>query len=101
MMTSSNGNLFGVTGPLCGKFSGHLWISLTKASDTENLMFSVIYAWKKGWINSRVAGDLRRHGARYYITVMISMKSRVCAASTGTHYTKSLWIIDPNFEKHM
>ena len=35
MMTSSNGNIFRVTGPLCGEFSGHQWIPLTKASDAE------------------------------------------------------------------
>ena len=33
MMTSSNGNIFRVTGPLCGEFTGHRWIPLTKASD--------------------------------------------------------------------
>ena len=35
MMTSSNGNIFSVTGPLCGEFTGHRWIPLTKASDAE------------------------------------------------------------------
>ena len=35
MMTSSNGNIFCVTGPLCGEFTGHQWILLTKASDAE------------------------------------------------------------------
>ena len=35
MMTSSNGNYFRVTGPLCGEFSGHRWIPLTKASNAE------------------------------------------------------------------
>ena len=30
MMTSSNGNLFRVIGPLCGEFTGHCWIPLTK-----------------------------------------------------------------------
>ena len=35
MMTSSNGNIFRVTGPLCGEFTGHRWIPLTKASDVE------------------------------------------------------------------
>ena len=35
MMTSSNGNIFHVTGPLCGEFSGHRWIPLTKASDAD------------------------------------------------------------------
>ena len=32
-MTSSNGNIFHVTGPLCGEFSGRRWIPLTKTSD--------------------------------------------------------------------
>ena len=35
MMTSSNGNIFRVTGPLCGEFIGHRWIFRTKASDAE------------------------------------------------------------------
>ena len=34
MMTSPNGNIFRVTGPLCGEFTDHRWIPLTKASDT-------------------------------------------------------------------
>ena len=33
VITSSNGNIFRVTGPLCGEFNGHWWIPLTKASD--------------------------------------------------------------------
>ena len=35
MMTSSNGNIFRVTGPLCGEFTGHRWISRTKAIYAE------------------------------------------------------------------
>ena len=35
MMTSSNGNIFRVTGHLCGEFTGHRWIPCTKASDAE------------------------------------------------------------------
>ena len=35
MMTSSNGNIFRVTGHLCGEFTGPRWIPRTKASDTE------------------------------------------------------------------
>ena len=34
------------------------------------LMFSLIYAWKNGWINTRDAGDLRRHRSHYGVTVM-------------------------------
>ena len=35
MMTSSNGNIFRVTGHLCGEFTGHRWIPLIKASEAE------------------------------------------------------------------
>ena len=35
MMTSSIGNIFRVTGLLCGEFTGNRWIPLTKASDAE------------------------------------------------------------------
>ena len=35
MMTSSNGNIFRVTGPLCGEFTGNRWIPHTKARDAE------------------------------------------------------------------
>ena len=34
-MTSSNGDIFRVTGLLCGEFPGPRWIPLTKASDAE------------------------------------------------------------------
>ena len=34
-MTSSNGNIFRVTGHLCWEFTGHRWIPRTKASDAE------------------------------------------------------------------
>ena len=34
-MTSSNGNIFRVTGPFWGECTGHRWITLTNASDTE------------------------------------------------------------------
>ena len=35
MMTSSNGNIFRVTGPLWGESTGDRWIPLTKASNAE------------------------------------------------------------------
>ena len=34
-MMSWNGNIFRVTGPLCGEFTIHWWIPCTKASDVE------------------------------------------------------------------
>ena len=35
MMASSNGNIFRVSGPLCGEFTGPRWIPRTKASEAE------------------------------------------------------------------
>ena len=35
------------------------------------LMFSLICAWIKGWVNNREAGDLRRHRVHYDVNAMI------------------------------
>ena len=35
IITSSNGNTFRVTGPLCVELTGDRWIPLTKTSDTD------------------------------------------------------------------
>ena len=92
MMTTSNGNIFRITDPLCGEFTGHRWIPLTKAGDVElwcflwsapspvnsphkgrwrgALMFSLICAWLNRWVNNREAGDLTRHRAHYDANVM-------------------------------
>ena len=40
-MTSLNGNIFRVTGHLCGEFIGHRWIPRTRASDTELSCFFI------------------------------------------------------------
>ena len=70
-MTSSNGNIFRVTGPLCGEFTGHRWIPLTKASDAELWCFLWSAPWINGRVNNSEAGDLRRHRAYYDVIVMI------------------------------
>ena len=36
----------------------------------EALMFSLMCAWTKRWVNNREAGDLRRHQAHYDTSVM-------------------------------
>ena len=41
----------------------------TKASDAEPWCFFNC-AWKNSWVNSREAGDLRRHRAHYDVSVM-------------------------------
>ena len=70
MMTSSNGNIFRVTGPLCGEFTGHWWIPRTKASDTELWCFLWSAPWINSWVNNREAGDLRPHRTHYDVAVM-------------------------------
>ena len=67
MMTSSNGNIFRVTDPLYGEFTGHL---PKKKPVTRSLMISLISASANGWLNNRGASDLRRHRAHYDVTVM-------------------------------
>ena len=42
MMASSNGNIFRVTGPLCGEFTDNRWIRRTKASDAKIDVFFVL-----------------------------------------------------------
>ena len=70
MMTSSNGIIFRVTGPMCGWFTGHRRISLTKASDPELWCFLWSAPWINGWVNNREAGDLRRHCGYYDVIAM-------------------------------
>ena len=66
-MTSSNGNIFCVTGPLGGEFTGPRWIPRTKASDADLWCF----LWSFDWINNGEAGDLRRYRAHYDVIVMV------------------------------
>ena len=43
-----------------------------------SLMFSVICAWINGGVNSREAGDLRRHDTHYDVIVMILVQVIAC-----------------------
>ena len=63
MMTSSLGNIFHVTGHLCGKFTDHQWIP-------RILMLSLICIWINGWEINGEAGDLRRHRPHYDVIVV-------------------------------
>ena len=76
MMASSNGNIFRVTGPLCGEFTGHRWIQPHKGQWRGALMFYLICVWIYGWINNREAGDLRRYRAQYDDIVMIEFTAK-------------------------
>ena len=72
MMTSSNGNIFHVTGLLCWEFSGHRWISPLQRPVTWS--FDVLFDlhWTNRWANNGDAGDMRRHHTHYDVIVMIA-----------------------------
>ena len=66
MMTSSNGNIFRVTGHLCGEFTDLRWIPHTKASDAELWWFlwsankRLIKQWRGWWLET-LSRPLWRH----------------------------------------
>ena len=68
MMTSSNWNIFRVTGHLCGEFTGPRWIPRTKASDAELWCFFDLRLNKRsskqswGWCFDTLSRPLWRHG---------------------------------------
>ena len=61
MKTLSNGNIFHVTGHVCGEFTGHRWITRTEASDAALWCFLS---------SVPETGDLRRHRAHFDVAVM-------------------------------
>ena len=69
MMTSSNGNIFRVTGPLCEEFTGHGEFP-TQRPVTRNFDVFFDLRLNNGWVNNREAGDLRRHSGHYDVSVM-------------------------------
>ena len=71
MVTSSNGNIFRVTGLLCGEFAGLPVNSPHKGQWRAALMFSLISACTNGCANNRYAGHLKHHRAHYDVIVML------------------------------
>ena len=64
-MTSSNGNIFRVTGHLCGEFTVY---GEFPAQRTVTRSFDVFFDLR--WVNDCEAGDLRGHRAHYDVIVM-------------------------------
>ena len=101
MMTSLNGNIFRVTGPLPVR-GIHRWPlnSPRKGQWRGALIFSLINALKSGWVNNRDAGDLRRHRAHYDVIAMNKdlTLSPACVSLIWYFYTTTgnVWII-PSF----
>ena len=90
MMTSSNGNIFCVTGHLCGEFTGPRWI-LHKGQWRGSLMFSLKCVWINDWVNNREAGDLRRYRAHYDVSVMFCFHDVMSLRGNALWTTSPLW----------
>ena len=75
MMTSSNGNIIRVTGPLCGEFTDEF-----ASQKPVTRIFDVFFhlCLKNGWVNNRETGDLRRHRAHYDVIVVMAEYSERC-----------------------
>ena len=108
MMTSSNGNIFLLTGHLCGEVTGHRWILHTKANDAE--MFSLICVWMNGWVNQSwgwwfetPSRPLWRHSnviPRHYqvpcgmhVNIIVSYVWRVRWATSGSEGHGTGWMV--------
>ena len=80
MMTSPNGNIFPVTGPLCGEFTGHQWIPLRKASDVS---FDLS-------LNTGFSKQLR---CRWFETLSFSLWRHCKNWSSTMNIYSALWIL--------
>ena len=89
MIMPSNGNIFRVTGHLCGEFAGY------KGQWRGALMFSFICAWMNGWVNNREAGDLRRHRVHYDFIVIriINTLDETVGWHSATLLLYQLWLV--------
>ena len=76
-MTSSNGNIFCVTGPLCWEFTGP---GEFPAQRPVTRSFDVFFDLRRinDWVNNREAGDLRRYRGHYDVIVMDGEYILVC-----------------------
>ena len=90
MMTSSNGNIFRVTGHLCGEFTGLSVNSPHKGQWRGALMFSLICVWSNGWANNREAGDFRRSCVHCDVIVMITVKKIKAQPTTYAYRLRCL-----------
>ena len=86
MITSSNGDIFRVTGHLCGEFTVPRWIPRTKASDTEFWCFFFCLRLNKPlskqwwcWWFKRLSRPLWRHcNGRWLQILPVCFSHRIC-----------------------
>ena len=81
MMTSSNENIFRVTGLLCGEFTGHRWIPHAKASDEG--------VWCFLWFAPRINGCVNNHDD----VIVMNIRSRGSDTSYEI-FGKDTWMVN-------
>ena len=97
MMTSSNGNIFRVTGPFVRGIHWSPVYSPHKGQWLGHLLFSLIHTWTNGWANNWNAGDLKLHRVHYDVTVMIAMQLIIALHEAGlSDQTRALAIHNIN-----
>ena len=89
MMTSSNENIFRISGPLRGI---HRWPldPHHEGHGGRALMFSLIYAWTNSWVNNRDAGDLKRDRAHHDVSLMPRRLDRTLVWSPGARINSKI-----------
>ena len=89
IMTSSNWDVFHITGPFVRGIHQLQVNSPHKGQWQRALVLSLICAWINCWVNNLEAGDLRRHCAHYDVTVIyhaylvFDLFGRVCEEHWG------------------
>ena len=92
-MTSSNGHIFRVTGPLCGEFTGHRGIPITKRPMTRS--FNVFFDLRPNkrlckqswcWWFEKSSRSLWRQRNGWYSGIILQ-----CRLNRITFYVNSLW----------
>ena len=73
-MTSSNGNIFRVSGHLCGEFP-------TQRPVTRSFDVFFDLRLNNGWVNNGEAGDLRHYRAHYDVTLIVHGPEQISVPS--------------------
>ena len=94
MMTSSNGNIFRITGHFSHRIHRSPVYSPHKGQWRGALMFSLICVWINSWVNNCEAGDLRCYRVDYDVIAMIIMFYILASNySAISHSTWIIWIV--------
>ena len=91
-MTSSNGNIFCVTGPLCGEFTGHRLIPLTKASDAE--LWCFLWSAPKQTVETTTETPVRLDAIELIMTSLWCQVIMMPWRGNFYRITGTLWLVD-------